>query len=142
MGNTNIAIYHRRAVFHSDAQNKKGAVFQFSPIHCNNCALKYKCHKSQRGRAVYISYYEPYHRQMKERMNSKAGQEAYRQRYKVEHKVADLARYCGMRRSRYRGLERTKIHTLLSATVSNIKRMAKLLWKDTAPSPSEMAMAA
>jgi len=66
---------------------------------------------------------------MKERMESEEGKASYRNRYKIEHKVADLARYCGMRRSRYRGLTRTTIHTLLAAIVSNVKRMAKLLWE-------------
>jgi IS5 family transposase len=73
---------------------------------------------------------------MKERMESDEGKSAYRNRYKIEHKVADLARYCGMRRCRYRGLIKAKIHTLLSATVSNIKRMARLL----CPSGAEVCL--
>jgi len=76
------------------------------------------------------NYYEPYYREMKERMESEEGKACYRNRYKIEHKVADLARYCGMRRCRYRGLARAKIHTLLAATVSNVKRMARLLWRE------------
>jgi hypothetical protein len=78
---------------------------------------------------------------MKERMESEAGITAYRNRYRIEHKIADLARYCGMRHCRYRGLDKAKIHTLLSATVSNIKRMARLLWKEP-DSPPELAMVA
>jgi hypothetical protein len=74
-------------------------------------------------------------------MESELGQEAYRKRYKVEHKVADLARYCGMRRCRYRSLTRAKIHTLLAAIVSNVKRMARLLWPIPDPSPPGLAMA-
>jgi transposase len=137
----NLAPYHRRAVFRTDEQKKKGTIFLFRPEQCNACSLKYKCHKGNRGRAVYISYYESYHRQMKERMESEAGITAYRNRYRIEHKIADLARYCGMRHCRYRGLDKAKIHTLLSATVSNIKRMARLLWKEP-DSPPELAMVA
>jgi hypothetical protein len=33
-------------------------------------------------------------------------------------------------RCRYRGLAKAKIHTLLSAIVSNVKRMARPLWKE------------
>ena len=69
---------------------------------------------------------------MKERMETEEGKEAYRNRYKIEHKVADLARYCGMRRCRYRGILRAKIHTLLAAIVSNVKRMARLLCPERA----------
>ena len=62
-------------------------------------------------------------------MATDEGRAAYLNRYKIEHKVADLARYCGMRRSRYRGLTGAEIHTLLAAIVSNVKRMARLLWE-------------
>ena len=61
-------------------------------------------------------------------MESDEGKEVYRNRYKIEHKVADLARWCGMRRCRYRGLVKAGIHTLLAAIASNVKRMAKLMW--------------
>jgi IS5 family transposase len=125
-----IAVYHRRANFHTDKVKRNGNVFQFSPNQCNCCKLKYKCHIGTRGRAVAISYYNTYYRQMKERMESEEGKAAYRNRYKIEHKIADLARNCDMRRCRYRGLDKARIHTLLSATVSNIKRMARLLWKE------------
>ena len=75
-------------------------------------------------------------------MASEVGQEAYRQRYKIEHKVANLARYCGMRHCRYRGISRATIHTLLAAIVSNVKRMARLLFKVTDGPPLEPVMAA
>ncbi len=129
------AVYHRRATFHTDKLKRNGYVFQFSPAQCNSCRLKHKCHQSNRGRSVHISYYDPVVRQMRERMDSESGKEAYRNRYKIEHKVADLARYCNMRHCRYRGLAKAKIHTLLAATVSNIKRMARLLWKAPKPYP-------
>ncbi len=61
-------------------------------------------------------------------MATEEGQQAYRNRYRIEQKVADLTRYCGLRRCRYRGSDRASIHTLLATTVCNIKRMVKLLW--------------
>jgi len=64
----------------------------------------------------------------RERLATEEGKQAYRNRYKIEQKVADLTRYCGLRRCRYRGLDRAAIHTLLASTVCNMKRMAKLLW--------------
>jgi transposase len=129
------ATYSRRAVFHGKSTNRKGTVFQFHPEQCHACELKDRCHTGRRGRAVYISYYHPLFQKMKARIASEAGKEAYKQRCKIEHKVADLARYCGMRHCRYRRLTRAGIHTLLATIVSNIKRMAKLLWEvpDTLP---------
>lgn len=108
--------------------NKPGYAFRFRPSWCNICPLKPKCVKNKQGRRIYISYYEPYFRQARERLATEEGQQAYRNRYKIEQKVADLTRYCGLRRCRYHGLDRAGIHTLLATTVCNIKRMVKLLW--------------
>jgi IS5 family transposase len=108
--------------------NKPGYAFQFRASLCNACPLKPKCVKNREGRRVYISYYEPYFRMARERLATEEGKQAYRNRYKIEQKVADLTRYCGLRRCRYRGLDRAAIHTLLASTVCNMKRMAKLLW--------------
>jgi IS5 family transposase len=130
-----VSRHGKRELVLTEEIKRKGIVFQFTHRQCSNCELKPLCYPGNsriHGRAVHISYYEPYYRVMKERMESKEGKEAYHRRYKIEHKVADLTRWCGMRRSRYRGLTRTTIHTLLSAIVSNIKRMARLLWQ---PSP-------
>ena len=108
--------------------NKPGNAFQFKPSLCNECQFKVRCVKNNQGRRIHISYYEPYYRMARERMATEEGKQAYRNRYRIEQKMADLTRYCGLRRCRYRGLGRAGIHTLLSATVSNIKRMVKLLW--------------
>ena len=107
---------------------KQGYAFQFKASLCNSCPLKARCVKNNEGRRIHISYYEPYYRLARERMATEEGKQAYRNRYKVEQKMADLTRYCGLRRCRYRGLGRAGIHTLLAATVCNIKRMVKLLW--------------
>jgi len=109
--------------------NKAGYAFQFRPSWCDVCSLKPKCVKNKQGRRIYISYYEPYFRLARERLATEEGKQAYRNRYKIEQKVADLTRYCGLRRCRYRGLARAHIHTLLATRVCNIKRMVKLLWR-------------
>ena len=108
--------------------NKPGYAFQFKASLCNACPLKSKCVKNKEGRRVYISYYEPYFRMARQRLATEEGKEAYRNRYKIEQKMADLTRYCGLRRCRYRGLDRAETHTLLASIVCNIKRMAALLW--------------
>jgi transposase len=108
--------------------NKPGFAFQFKASLCNACPLKPKCVKNRAGRRIHISYYEPYYRLARERLATDEGKQAYRNRYKIEQKMADLTRYCGLRRCRYRGLDRAGIHTLLATTICNIKRMVKLLW--------------
>ncbi len=118
---------YREVLYHYQL-NKPGYAFRFKPSLCNVCPLKAKCVKNKQGRRVYISYYEPYFRLARERLATEEGKQAYRNRYKIEQKVADLTRYCGLRKCRYRGLDRAGIHTLLATTVCNIKRMVKLLW--------------
>jgi IS5 family transposase len=119
----------REMVFR-EKQQRKGLIFQFTYKQCCDCELSPLCFKSDskiHGRNVRVNYYDPWYQQMKQRMESEAGKEIYRNRYKIEHKVADLARYCDMRRCRYRGLLKAKIHTLLAAIASNVKRMARLV---------------
>ena len=108
--------------------NKPNYAFRFRPSLCNVCELKAKCVQNKAGRRVNISYYEPFFRMARERLATEEGKLAYGNRYKIEQKIADLTRYCGLRRCRYRGLGRAGIHSLLATTVCNIKRMAKLLW--------------
>ena len=108
--------------------NKPGYAFQFKASQCNVCPLKAKCVKNRSGRRIHISYYEPYYRLARQRLATKEGEQAYRNRYRIEQKMADLTGYCGLRKCRYRGLDRAGIHTLLATTVCNIKRMVKLLW--------------
>jgi transposase len=117
-----------KEILNNNPPSKPGYAFRFRPSWCNVCPLKPKCVKNKQGRRVYISYYEPYFRQARERLATEEGKQAYRNRYKIEQKVADLTRYCGLRRCRYRGLGRAHIHTLLATIVCNIKRMVKLLW--------------
>jgi transposase len=139
-----VASHSRKDLILGERGRRKGIVFQFRRLQCTGCTLKIRCHPTTgkvRGRSIHISVYEPYYQQMRERMASETGREAYRNRYRVEHKIADLARYCGMRHCRYRGLARAKVHTLLAAMVSNVKRMARLLWKPPGPSLNQPAMA-
>jgi transposase len=63
-----MATYCNHVIPNKYQQNKPGYAFQFKPEQCNTCPLKAKCVKSKAGRRVYISYYEPYYRQMRERL--------------------------------------------------------------------------
>ena len=123
-----ISTNRYKEILNGYPPNKPGYAFQFKASLCNECPLKAKCVKNKEGRRIYISYYEPYFRQARERLATEEGKQAYRSRYKIEQKIADLTRYCGLRRCRYRGLDRAGIHTLLATTVCDIKRMVKLLW--------------
>jgi len=139
-----VATHYKRDIVHRKDQERKGRTFQFAYKQCSQCELRTLCFTSNskvHGRAVHISYYEPFVHQMKQRMESEEGKEAYRKRYKIEHKVADLARYCGMRYCRYRGIAKARMHTLLAAIAANVKRMARLLWSINGASPQVLRYA-
>jgi Transposase DDE domain len=56
---------------------------------------------------------------------------------KVERKLAEIIRYHGGRRTRYRGRHRVKIHYLLTGIAVNIKRIVRLLRQGPAvPGPT------
>ncbi len=140
-----VAQHSRRELLHTETQKRNTLVFQFPRFVCAACQLKPHCFPGSSktyGRCVRINYYEPLYQQMKARMETEEGKAAYKNRYRVEHKVADLARWCGMRRCRYRGLIRAGIHTLLAAIASNVKRMVRLLWEVPETLPPKFAMAA
>ena len=125
-----VATHKKKELVLTEKVRRKDIVFQFSRKQCSECELRPLCFTGDskiHGRGVHISCYEPYYREMKQRMESEEGKAAYRNRYKIERKIADLVRYCGMRRSRYRGLEKTKIHVLLAALAANVKRMTRLV---------------
>ena len=123
-----VSINRYKEVLNYYDPNKPGWAFQFKKSLCNACPLKSKCVRNNEGRRVYISYYEPYFRKARQRPATEEGKQAYRNRYKIEQKIADLTRYCGLRRCRYQGLNRAEIHTLLATVACNIKRMVQLLW--------------
>jgi len=50
-------------------------------------------------------------------------------RYKVEQKFGEAKRCHGLRRCRYLGVLRYGVHALLTATVLNLKRLVKLLFR-------------
>lgn len=123
-------------------KDRPGIDFKFKTDQCRDCDLRSKCTKSiQRPRTVYISDYFLEFKKGRDHSRTESYKEASKQRYKIERRHADKVRNHGLRRSRYIGLARTKIHSLMSSIASNIKRMAKLILAKhpggmSAPSPA------
>lgn len=92
-------------------------------------------------RNVYITDYYHDLKKGREHYRTDEYKEASKQRHKVERRHADQVKNHGLRHSRFIGLKRTRIHGLMSAIASNIKRMAKLFLGKfprgiSAPSPA------
>ncbi|WP_094607478.1 IS1182 family transposase ISBbr1 [Sporomusa silvacetica DSM 10669] len=112
-----------------EKKNRSGYEFVFTKSQCVDCSLRSKCTLSKTVRYVYISEYFHELQKGREHYKTEAYKKASKNRHRIERRHADKVRNHGLRRSRYRGLDRTWIHSLMSTIASNIKRMTKLLTK-------------
>lgn len=80
------------------------------------------------GRAVIKNDYEAEYQAAWQMADTPAYAQVRQEHPKVERKFAELMRFHGARRTRYRGRGRVTIQYLLTALVVNIKRMVNLLW--------------
>ncbi|MDQ0879190.1 IS1182 family transposase [Peribacillus sp. V2I11] len=110
-------------------KDRKGHEFRFTKLQCQGCPLRTQCTNSKTVRNVFISEYYFDLKRGREHYHTNEYREAGKKRWLIERKHADKVRNHGLRRSRYRGLERTGIHSLLSSMASNIKRMSKLIYE-------------
>lgn len=108
--------------------------FKFDKITCQQCPLKDQClyqdkngKIARKGRRLDVPIrYDAWLNDMK-RVETQEFKEASNKRYKVERRFATMVRNHGLRRCRYIGLERAKIHITLANMACNIVRMVNLL---------------
>jgi IS5 family transposase len=121
----------RKAVQGSKQSGKsRSLVFYFDTEKCKTCPLREGCFKPGAKSKTYSIRIvaEPYKAQI-EFENSDTFKERIRRRPIIEHKNAELKRYHGMTKAKYRGLFRMRIQAILTAFVVNVKRMIKLAEK-------------
>lgn len=104
-----------------------GYYFSFKKSQCKDCLLRSKCTSSRSKRLVFISVYYFDLKRGREHYKSEEYKQGSKNRWLIERKHADKVKNHGLRKSRYLGLERTWIHSLLSSIASNVKRMVKLI---------------
>jgi transposase len=134
-----VNVQHRRAICPDgrestrwktvDRRDKKVAHRVWFGSQCRDCVFfaKDRCTTDRRGRALDIS---PYHETLQARraeMAHPAFQREMRQRNGIESTISELVRAHGIRRSRYRGLQKTRLQAHFVATATNLKRLAKIL---------------
>lgn len=110
--------------------NNTGWKFTFARGLCAACPLQADCVPrlpKGKGRSVIKNDYQEEYDAARQRATTDDYAEVRQQHPRVERKLADMVRYHGGRRSRYRGRERVKVQYVLTGMVVNIKRMAKLL---------------
>lgn len=104
--------------------------FHFRRRQCAACPLRTQCMAQlprKHGRDVLKNDYEAEYLAARARAQGPEYAAVRSQHPKIERKLAEIVRYHGGRRARYRGRWRTQVQYLLTALVVNIKRMVRLL---------------
>jgi transposase len=109
--------------------NDTGYKYRFADKTCTECPLRGQCVAPQTkgGRRVIKNEYEKEYQAARAHAQTEKYKEVRRQHPRVERKLAELVRWHGGRRARYRGRGRVLVQFLVTAVVVNVKRMVKLL---------------
>jgi transposase len=110
----------------------------FAPKRCQQCAVKTHCTKSQTGgRTLTVApreLHEALHARRVEQ-RSKAFQQQYAARAGIEGTLSEGVRAHGMRRSRYRGRDKTHLQMVSVAAAINLVRLVQMLQREHAGLP-------
>ena len=97
---------------------------------CNTCEFKSKCTKASRRR-VTLSMYESEKRIYEQFQMTAEFQKLYVKRNAVERVAANLKRWHGLERAKFRCLWKVDYQTKMAATANNLKKLAG--WLKNAP---------
>ena len=111
--------------------HSRSLVFYFDVEKCKVCPLRDGCYQTEAKTKTFSVRIVA--EQYQQHMNFEASEffkERSKRRCIIEHKNAEIKRYHGLVRAKYRGLFRMRIQALLTAFVVNVKRMVKLIEKN------------
>ena len=117
-----------------DAHGHPSISVKFRPKDCERCAARSLCTRAQTmPRHLHFHPREPYEAlaRARARFSSEEGQELYRCRAGIEGTLSQGVRAFGMRRTRYRGLDKTHLQNVAIAAAINLDRLAA--WFDGRP---------
>lgn len=113
-------------------KDKHGSRYTFKPKQCADCPMREEClqkPQSKKGRTVIKNDYEAEYRKVQEKAATPEYKQTRKVHPKIERKLNELVRHHGNRQARYRGLGKVLCQSLLTAFVTNVKRIVKLLAK-------------
>ena len=116
-------------------EEKSGKVtyrFEFSRKHCQACPLKNQClGKNQKHRTLTVSEHHTLMQARRREQRTEIFKKSMRARNGVEGTISELARGHGLRRSRYRGLAKTRLQNYLIGAACNLRRWsARIYWEE------------
>jgi IS5 family transposase len=100
--------------------------FFFKKEVCQECILKDKCTK-QDGRTVTIGKYHNLIEVAKEYNKTQDFKDDMRERAHIEPKHAEMKRFHGLARTKYWGLTKVNIQSIITAITVNVKRLANVM---------------
>jgi transposase len=110
----------------------------FAPEVCQKCEVKSLCTKSVTGGRTLTVYPQEIHETLQERraeQRGKAFQQEYAARCGIEGSISEGVRAHGMRRSRYRGRDKTHLQMVGVAAAINLVRIYQMLGRERAGLP-------
>ncbi len=139
-----VSVEERRAVCPGKRTNsqcsclteeKSGEVsyrFEFSRKHCQVCPPKIQClGKNQKHRTLTVSEHHTLMQARRRIQKTKAYKLDMQARNGIEGTISELARGHGLRRSRYRGLAKTRLQNYLIGAACNLRRWStRILWEN------------
>jgi hypothetical protein len=108
--------------------------YHFKDKQCAGCPLRTACldnPDSKRGRAVVKNDYDAEYAKVEAKAKTAEYQHTRRTHPKIERKLNEVVRHHRARRTCYRGLPKVLTQVVLTALVTNVKRMVKLLAQKT-----------
>ena len=116
-------------------EEKSGKVtyrFEFSRKNCQACPLKNQClGKNQKHRTLTVSEHHTLMQARRREQRTEIFKKSMRARNGVEGTISELARGHGLRRSRYRGLAKTRLQNYLIGAACNLRRWsARIYWEE------------
>jgi transposase len=98
---------------------------------CAACRVRARCTRSTteaRGLTLHPTAQQLALQAARERQHTEQFKEAYKRRAGVEGTISQAAFAFGMRRTRYRGLQKTHLHHLATAIAINLQRFVDWVW--------------
>ena len=115
---------------------------QFSRAECRACPARPQCTRNQSGPRELILNLQAEHQAIqaaRERQKTQDFKRQYAQRAGIEGTLSQSAFALDMRRSRYRGLERTHLQHVFTASAINLLPCLRLAGRDPTDKDTEVA---
>ena len=94
---------------------------------CQDCPLKAQCTQAKAGRKLRLHRHYPLLKARRQEAQTAAFQHAMKRRPPIEGTLSEMVRAHGLRKTRYRGLEKTHLQHLMQGAAVNLKRVIKRL---------------